>query len=276
MAVINNLLDKIGHYIARHIGTPSAASAPPPRAITERLSRHLRPCDVLLVESTPTKVSSAIKYLTQSSWSHAALYIGQALNKTSPDGELLNLIEADVETGVAAVSLSKYSGLNVRICRPIRLKETDAKRVIDEAISHIGDKYDLRNIVDLMRFLLPVPPLPYRFSRRKMLAMGSGDPSRAICSTLIAKAFETANYPILPEIERIGPEAERQEIWRIRHHSLYTPRDFDLSPYFAVIKPTIEEGFDYYCAPWEHRDQPVDCTCDHSQEMPEPKLDEVT
>ncbi|MCP9231169.1 MULTISPECIES: hypothetical protein [unclassified Mesorhizobium] len=29
------------------------------------------------------------------------------------------------------------------------------------------------------------------------------------------------------------------------HHSLYTPRDFDLSPYFRIVKPTLEYGFDY-------------------------------
>lgn len=276
MAVVNSLLDHIGRFIAHHIGTPSASAKPPPPEATARLLRHLRPCDVLLVESVPTKVSSAIKYLTQSSWSHAALYIGSALGETSPSGELLNLIEADVETGVAAIPLSKYAGLNVRICRPIRLREADAKQVIAEAMSHIGDKYDLRNIVDLVRYLLPMPPLPYRFQRRKMLAMGSGDPSRAICSTLIAKAFECVNYPILPEIERVQRDSEQQEIWRIRHHSLYTPRDFDLSPYFAVIKPTIEEGFDYYCAPWSHRDQPADCSCDHSLDISQPTLDEVT
>jgi hypothetical protein len=26
---------------------------------------------------------------------------------------------------------------------------------------------------------------------------------------------------------------------------LYTPRDFDISPYFQVVKPTIEHGFSY-------------------------------
>ena len=36
----------------------------------------------------------------------------------------------------------------------------------------------------------------------------------------------------------------------IRHHSLYAPRDFDISPYFAVVKPTIENGFDYKCLHW--------------------------
>ena len=58
-----------------------------------------------------------------------------------------------------------------------------------------------------------------------MTALGSGDPSRAICSTLIAQAFEAVKYPILPLVERVDDESQ-QEIMRIRHHSLYTPRDF--------------------------------------------------
>ena len=29
------------------------------------------------------------------------------------------------------------------------------------------------------------------------------------------------------------------------------PRDFDISPFFAVIKPTIETGFDYKQMMWD-------------------------
>jgi hypothetical protein len=42
-----------------------------------------------------------------------------------------------------------------------------------------------------------------------------------------------------------------REIFHIRHHSLYTPRDFDVSPYFEVIKPTLAKGFDYHQLAWE-------------------------
>lgn len=277
MAAFDSFLDGLGRLIAHRIGTPSSASkkGASPEA-SARLLRHLRPCDVLLVDSVPTKISSAIKYLTQSSWSHAALYISEASGRRNDAGEALNLIEADVEEGVAAVPLSKYAGLNVRICRPIRLSEADSRRVIADAMSHIGDKYDLRNVLDLMRYLLPVPPLPLRFRRRTMIALGSGDPSRAICSTLIAKAFATVNYPILPSIEKLGSQAEQREIWHIRHHSLYTPRDFDLSPYFAVIKPTIEEGFDYRCAPWSHDARPQGCNEAPAQVKITPTFDQVT
>jgi hypothetical protein len=42
----------------------------------------------------------------------------------------------------------------------------------------------------------------------------------------------------------------RRELLEIRHHSLYAPRDFDISPYFAVVKPTIENGFEYKNLHW--------------------------
>jgi hypothetical protein len=46
----------------------------------------------------------------------------------------------------------------------------------------------------------------------------------------------------------------REEILHIRHYSLYTPRDFDLSPFFRVVKPTIERGFDYKVLHWSEED----------------------
>jgi hypothetical protein len=120
----------------------------------------------------------------------------------------------------------------------------------------IGLHYDMKNVFDLMRYLLPTPPVPVRF-RRRMIALGSGDPTRAICSTLIAQAFQQVRYPILPRIESIKKRDQggrssysRSEILHIRHFSLFTPRDFDLSPFFAVIKPTIHFGFDYRKLVW--------------------------
>ena len=96
-----------------------------------------------------------------------------------------------------------------------------------------------------------MPPLPSRW-RRRMLALGSGDPTKSICSTLIAQAFQSVGYPILPDMRRRhsdpGAEEHNREILTIRHYSLYTPRDFDISPYFEVVKPTIEHGFTYASA----------------------------
>jgi hypothetical protein len=52
------------------------------------------------------------------------------------------------------------------------------------------------------------------------------------------------------EGDRIESRAARRDILEIRHCSLYAPRDFDISPYFAVVKPTIENGFDYKALHW--------------------------
>jgi hypothetical protein len=88
---------------------------------------------------------------------------------------------------------------------------------------------------------------------------GSGDPTRAICSSLIAQAFQSVGYPILPRMKpEVGDDEKerrmRAQHYYIRHHSLFAPRDFDLSPYFAVVKPTIERGFDYHSIKWLHDD----------------------
>jgi hypothetical protein len=41
-----------------------------------------------------------------------------------------------------------------------------------------------------------------------------------------------------------------EQILEIRHSSLYCPRDFDISPYFNVVKPTIRQGFNYKALHW--------------------------
>ena len=86
--------------------------------------------------------------------------------------------------------------------------------------------------------------------RRRVLSLGSSDSTRIICSALIAQAFESVRYPILPKVTRTESRAARRELLEIRHSSLYTPRDFDISPYFSVVKPTIENGFDYTRLHW--------------------------
>jgi hypothetical protein len=207
----------------------------------------LRPGDVLLVEGN-NHISGVIKYLTQSTWSHAALYVGPIGDRATEDGEPLVLVEANIGQGVVAAALSKYARYHTRICRPTGLTDDDRARVCAYAAERIGFDYDLKNIVDLLRYLLPLP-VPQRW-RRRMMSLGSGHPTRIICSALIAQAFENVRYPILPRVTLVESEAARQEILEIRHSSLFAPRDFDISPYFEVVKPTIAKGFDYKAMAW--------------------------
>jgi hypothetical protein len=208
------------------------------------LESNMQPGDILLVEGNQ-RISSAIKYLTQSTWSHAAYYVGRDAGLTDKYGHTASLVEADLGDGVVGVSMTKYLGYNTRICRPALITPADNQAVQKFVIDAIGMSYDIKNVLDLARFLLPQPPVPQRW-RRRMIALGSGEPSQAICSTLIARAFQSVGYPILPQITR----ENQREIMRIRHHSLFTPRDFDLSPYFEVIKPTIQKRPDYKTFEW--------------------------
>lgn len=205
-----------------------------------KLVAALEPGDVLLVEGN-TRISRVIRYVTQSNWTHAALYIGGVLGNGNPH----MLIEADIVEGVVASPLTSFVHLNTRICRPVGLTEEDRSRLINFAIGEIGYAYDLKNVFDLLRFYVPMP-MPVRF-RRRMLAFGSGDPTRAICSTLIAQAFQQVRYPILP---RHVEGSSEEDCLRFRHYSHFTPSDFDRSPYFAIIKPTLVEGFDYKQLHW--------------------------
>ena len=88
-----------------------------------------------------------------------------------------------------------------------------------------------------------------------MIALGSGEPTRAICSTLIASAFQSVKYPILPTIEQVstndpGCPLCTRELWRVRHHSLFVPADFDRSPFFDIVKPAWPADFNYTVAHW--------------------------
>ena len=111
--------------IARELTQTSSGYEPYTHADPLALQRALRPADVLLVAGN-RKLSTAIKYLTQSTWSHAALYIGDALDPPAGGEEPKRLIEVEVGQGCIAVPLSKYATFNTRICRPIGLSEEDA------------------------------------------------------------------------------------------------------------------------------------------------------
>lgn len=251
---MNTISSYFGRWLARFLEHPSPSYEPFSITDTDTLRGCLQPGDVLLVEGN-LRISVAIKYLTQSTWSHSAMYVGEVLDQKTKEGEELNLIEADLSKGVIAVPLSKYSEFNTRICRPVNLTEDDQQMLVQFMRDSLGKEYDLKNVIDLMRYLLPTPPVPVSW-RRRMLAFGSGDPTMAICSTLIAQAYQRVAYPILPDIERKQVRASgscaytEKEILHIRHHSLFTPRDFDLSPYFRIVKPTLESGFDYKKLDW--------------------------
>lgn len=245
-----------------------------------KLKASILPGDVLLVDGDQ-RVAQAIKYLTQSSWSHSALFVGDApLRRDAETGSLLRrrfgrearylIVEALVEKGVVVSPLVKYIDFNIRICRPTGLSAEDRETVIGHVLSRIGSTYDRRNFLDLMRYLLPFHLIPGEL-REDALHFGSGVLTETICSTLLAEAFGKVRFPILPlrarPKMRTARERWRQQIlgrptrWaysgllRARHPTLCVPRDFDLSPYFEIVKFNARElpAFDYRKLEWEEK-----------------------
>jgi Permuted papain-like amidase enzyme, YaeF/YiiX, C92 family len=252
--IMGVMLDTVGKWIASYLQKEVPGYEPFTPSDPEHLRGVIQEGDVLLVEGN-NRVSGIIKYLTQSTWSHAALYVGRIDGATEPHGEPHVLIEANIGEGVTTAPLSKYFSYHTRLCRPVGLMYEDRYTVCRYAINRIGFGYDTKNILDLMRFLFPLP-IPQRW-RRRMIAFGSGDPTKIICSALIAQAFDVVRYPILPKITRAGSRQARREILHIRDSSLYMPRDFDISPYFEIVKPTIVHGFDYTALHWADKQKPL-------------------
>jgi hypothetical protein len=249
------LLRATGSFLSRYLNRQTLGAYPHPAADLALMSQILKPADVVLVEGK-RRISTAIKYLTQSSWSHAAIYVGKR-GGVDAEGRVRAFVEADMEHGVRAFPVEELEGLHLRICRPVGLSSEDSRRVVNHVLGRLGDKYDLKNVFDLARYLLPTPPVPTSW-RRRMLALGSSDPTRAICSTLIAEAFETVGFPILPIVAStaaaaLGCPDHVREVQHVRHYRLFVPRDFDVSPYFTIIKPSPCR--DYRSSIWVDADQ---------------------
>ena len=253
--------------VSRFISTPLSRwlqRRRPPRIIPlsdfDRIRHELKPSDVLLVEGR-SRISDVIKVVTQSPWSHAALYIGRlhdieneesraALSRRSafpPSTQLV--IESQLGAGTLVCALTEYADDHVRICRPVGLSAEDAQTISTHAINSLGLNYDIRQIFDLARFLFPWGILPRRW-RSSLFRTRAGSETRTVCSTMIAEAFAAVEFPILPLVQR--SEQDRIRLYR-RNPKLCTPSDFDYSPYFEIIKYPFYDFADtpsYKLLPW--------------------------
>ncbi|MCF7980896.1 MAG: hypothetical protein K9K86_02855 [Pseudomonadales bacterium] len=226
----------------------------------EHMRHEIKPCDVILVEGR-TRISEVIRQITQSSWTHAALYIGTL--KDIQDPELLNklsiyydgnsneqlVIESLLGFGTIVSPLSHYEKEHLRICRPTGLSTQDSQQVISFAVSRLGFEYDFRQILDLARFIFPWALWPRRW-RSTLFEHNSGQPTKTVCSTMIAEAFQNIQFPILPLVKRTE---DNQLKFYQRNPKLYLPRDFDYSPYFEIIKYPFFDCCDhgaYRLLPW--------------------------
>ena len=256
MALGTWLVKKLSNYLLKDV-SPSRSYL----CDFSRVRHEVRMADVLLIEGR-NRISHIVQRITQSPWSHAALYIGHIHNIEDPalrefvqqnyQGSLSEplLVEAMIGEGTIIVPMSKYKHEHVRVCRPTGLSHIDAQKIIEYAVHSIGRTYNLRHFIDLGRFLLSSKLIP-RAWHSSLFKNSKGKAKQDICSVMIAKAFMSVKFPILPLIRK--NDANDVELIR-RNPKLYAPSDFDYSPYFDIIKSPMMPvtGFSAYRnLPWQ-------------------------
>src|SRR5262249_513384 len=130
------------------------------------------------------------------------------------------IIEDLFDRGTIVAPLTEYNNHHIRICRPIGITPTDLHLVITYAIKALGQPYSVRHLLDLTRFMLPWTVLPRRWGST-LFRTSSGQPESGICSSLIAEAFTSVHFPILPYIK--PNETQGFEVFP-RNPYLFTPK----------------------------------------------------
>ncbi len=235
--MINQLKNKLFNYITKE-QTPTGF----PPCDFEKTNDLIKPGDIILIQGK-NRLSFAISYITKSIWTHAALCIGKLdeiqdkalkehIKTHFKDGSNENLIIEGIAGKVTKVSpLSDYKKYHFRICRPINISEQSLKQAITYAITAVGNEISLWQVGNLLKLLVFWTVLPNWFFAGFYKPKQGFRPK--ICSSIIAEAFASAKFPILPAVSR-GREGSY-------HLTPTDPRFFfpamiDYSPYFEIIK----------------------------------------
>ena len=209
----------------------------------DRIRAEIKPCDVVLVEGS-SKADKTIQTVTQSPWSHAALYVGRPLDivdgdlKTiighffngSPDTPLL--IEARLGEGIVVTPLDEYEQDHLRICRPKSLGEKEANQVIRFGVNRLGAHKGGGFMFDLMRFFFPWSLLPVAW-RGNLFRRWAGRHTKNVTAAFVAECFGFIQFPVYPLVKITGDQGV--QLLR-RHPVLCMPYEIDQSPNFEIIK----------------------------------------
>ena len=267
-SLIQQSRDSVGKIIIQWLLAPKAEHQ---HSLSDfkRLQKEARPADVLLVEGR-TQVSHIIQMITHSRWSHSALYVGKLAqfkahlpsdyDLSTIDPTAHYLIEAELGKGTVLTPIDEYRDYRVRVCRPTGLSSADQARVVCYTIRRLGTGYSVRQLADLARFMFPYGILPPRW-RSSLFQHNAGPETKIVCSSLIADAFQAVKFPVLPIL---SPDQAGNERLFKRNPRLFAPSDFDISPYFQILKfpryqwnPLSWKNRHYHTLPWADHQAPA-------------------
>jgi hypothetical protein len=283
---LQGVRNAVGHSLISRLLKPQVL-APERLMDFPRLKDQIRVADVLLVEGR-TQVSQIIQIVTHSRWSHSAICIGrlEQFQKHLPDSidvkdidpSVIYLIEAELGQGTVLTPIDRYEGFRLRVCRPAGLAREDQNRVACYVIKRLGTEYNVRQLADLARFMFPYGILPRRW-RSSLFQHNAGPETKIVCTTLIADAFQAVKFPVLPIVTE---DTQGQSRLFKRNAKLFAPSDFDISPYFQILKfpmYSIEENEEryYHHLPWAgdavpavpHHEMDLSYVSDEAQDMRE-------
>ena len=200
-----------------HLGQPASTALRPlaGASFAPRSARREKPfvpptrmpCGARCAPATCSLIAGSSKALHRHQvpdavdWSHATLFVGDAC-RTMDGGEPHSLIEVTPVDGCVAVPLAKYELLShADLPAGSGLTNSDREDVVRFMVSRIGLQYDMRNIFDLARYLLPTPPVPTQVAQAHDRARLRGSRRARSARRLIAEAFGRVGYPILPRVD---------------------------------------------------------------------------
>lgn len=202
------------------------------------LEALLQPGDVILVAGK-TRFASLVCKLTGSTWSHVAIYVGPGHHADPAHC----IVEADVEEGVRMITLTELAEHDIQVVRASRLPEASRQELIDYLLERVGLRYDLDHVIALGRLMLFAPSSLGRWLSPK--TMRRPDPTRAICSTLVAHALFTAGVsvgatPIIAARYQLAANLAQEDLSAALDYLV--PGDFERLPEFVSIFNSRDEG----------------------------------
>lgn len=159
---------------------------------------RLRPGDIVLVQGR-TRVAKYIGKLTKSQWTHAAL-----VTYHTDDHGYYKGIQAEIGTRTGYIDLGTLRHSKMCILRPVNMTGADITKTLRHAETHIGMLYNLRHILDWLRYLV----MPTEFLRRAKSCLFNKTlmpRDREICTYMIAKSYQAGGVRLADNLRTIAP-----------------------------------------------------------------------
>lgn len=217
----------------------------------DHAAQIIEPGDVILVDGT-APADKRIKSISGSNWSQVLLYLGRLHDIKDPSLRAMAsdyipcqsntqlLLKVDLVHGVHLITLSELQDVQLRICRPSGLTDAEKQSVIRYGLSRLENNKKHAWWPAIRLLLVPWSWFP-RHWRKPIFKLLSGRRLRRAVGGTIGDSFSFIQFPILPLVKK---EFDGKTKLYRHYPMVFYPSDFDLSPYFDVVKYPFADQID--------------------------------